>query len=590
MSDRRKPLSFDTTLRNPGRIVSFVSVISKFEGQLLDENLIIKIEAEITRWKLATPTKGTLGTYRNNWQGRHGKFLADDTSLEAARKVTELYDKWRKSKSGESSLDDIIYLMKNTVTDHKDAGFKYGWSTRFHTQTIFLNELGFTYLRPGKKVMISPNGKLLISQYDKNGTPSKNYDENPENSAYLTAFAKYQTNNPWRHNTVKVNFLKLFLQTASYLDSKYNSKGIHRRELAFFIVWPNNDYKGLADLIYKFRKNLGFNALLDDEKVYDYALNVLDPTTDNFQRASMEFKKEKESDYKISKILRETPDDVMRKLRQSKIVSLRGNGYYLDINNAEKQKIDYIVNNINNHPELSDSDYAYFNYIGALESKLAFNNVHTPEEERLLSSAKKITLRNKANEYNWDKLKFEMAIACGKEASDDMLLKEIDKPTRMEFLAAIVMCKALPSVDVEPNYKVDDEGIPYNHASGATNTSSGADINVYQGDTQVLLEPTISKTRSFQVEHEIPSIKSHLMNAIKKSKENHEYNRTFSMFLADKIVKGDVADQVEFFRYRLNVNIYLWESTDYIEFSKNVKSLNDYAVIRPYGKMSKKVD
>ena len=135
-----------------------------------------------------------------------------------------------------------------------------------------------------------------------------------------------------------------------------------------------------------------------------------------------------------------------------------------------------------------------------------------------------------------------------------------------------------------------DEGIPYNHASGATNTSSGADINVYQGDTQVLLEPTISKTRSFQVEHEIPSIKSHLMNAIKKSKENHEYNRTFSMFLADKIVKGDVADQVEFFRYRLNVNIYIWESTDYIEFSKNVKSLNDYAVIRPYGKMSKKVN
>ena len=64
MAIRRKPIALDTTIRNPQRIASFLSCIKPYEGQILTEDLILDIEADILRLKIAKATKSTLGTYR----------------------------------------------------------------------------------------------------------------------------------------------------------------------------------------------------------------------------------------------------------------------------------------------------------------------------------------------------------------------------------------------------------------------------------------------------------------------------------------------------------------------------------------------
>ena len=60
---RRKPISLDTTLRNPERIASFLSCIKPYEGKVLTHKLVLDIETDILRFKVAEATKATLGTY-----------------------------------------------------------------------------------------------------------------------------------------------------------------------------------------------------------------------------------------------------------------------------------------------------------------------------------------------------------------------------------------------------------------------------------------------------------------------------------------------------------------------------------------------
>ncbi|WP_210135409.1 hypothetical protein [Staphylococcus sp. GDX8P80P] len=64
---RRKPISFDTTVRNPRRIPQFISVLQMYEGKILNEQTIIDIMVDLIKRKLIAPTKGTLGTYTKSY-------------------------------------------------------------------------------------------------------------------------------------------------------------------------------------------------------------------------------------------------------------------------------------------------------------------------------------------------------------------------------------------------------------------------------------------------------------------------------------------------------------------------------------------
>ena len=86
---RRKPISFDTTLRNPSRIPQFISVLKLFEGEKINDDIALQIEAEIIRQKIFIPTKSTLGTYVKEYNGKF-KFIADDLSSTACNKVNKI--------------------------------------------------------------------------------------------------------------------------------------------------------------------------------------------------------------------------------------------------------------------------------------------------------------------------------------------------------------------------------------------------------------------------------------------------------------------------------------------------------------------
>lgn len=585
--NRRKPISFDTTLRNPSRIPQFISILKNYEGKIIDNELALELEAEIISQKIFEPTEKTLGTYIKQSDNKFS-FLADDQSKEAPKKVKQIFKEWQSGDPGSVDLGKIIYLLKNTTTFHKERGWKGGWESRIHTQFNFLNELGLVKVIKNKKIAISDNANLMIHEY-KNGHPkSEEYDESYEQSAFLNAFSKYQINNPFRSNTIKVNFFPLVLNVIKYVDEKYDRHGISRQDLPFIIAWGNNNYEALGDYIMEFREKFKYNT--SSYEVYEYAINLLDDTTSNttLKKASKEFIEQKKSDYKYEKIMFETPDEVIRKLRLTMLISLKGAGYFIDINKNETDKINHVVSRYVANIDFKKDVDKYFKYMGKIDNKLIFHtNVNETKGEK---EAKEKAIEEWANKRDWNYLKDEMIISVEKHPSNDSTLKYVKDSARLEFLSAIVIKKALPGLKVIANYKADDQGIPFNTASGERGNHVGADIDVFENKVHATIEPTLSKQRSIQVEHEIPSIRTHVLKTQKKDKKDEKsYDEWFSLFIASNISR-DVGTSVAVTKCITKVEIYPWEIRDFIEFSKSVKSIKDYKIIRDYAKPQRMIE
>lgn len=576
MPNRRKPISFDTTIRNPERIPQFISVLSAYEGRVLDDDTALDLESKIIQYKIFEPTQATLGTYIREYHGKFD-FYAEDKSDSASEKVKNYFTEWLEAEPGEIELEKIKYLLKNTITRHKDAGWKGGWESRIHTQFNFLNELGLVRVIKGKEIKISPNGKQMITKYKEGFQVEEDFDESYEQSSFLNAFSKYQINNPFRRNTINVNFFYLVLNVIKYLDAMYNYTGITRQEITFVITWENNDYVSLGEIIHNYREKFGFNS--SNETVYSYAMNLMDESTSNeeLKPATQEFIESKKNDYKFEKITKETPDEIIRKLRLTMLVSLRGSGRFIDINKNENEKIDYILSTYSTNISFDDEE-EYFEYMGKIDENLNFiQEVETEEEKDI----KEKTIEKWAIEKDWNYYKNEINNILSNGTQDE-ILKYMNAPTRLEFLIAIIIKKALPNLRVIANYKADDQGIPFRTASGGNNRSVGADIDVYENNVHALLEPTFSQSRSFQTEHEIPAIRSHLLNSAEKDiREEKEYNSWFALLIAPTIHK-EVGNQVAVEKAISKVEIYPWKCDDFVNYSQNVNSINDYKQIREY--------
>ena len=573
---RRKPIALDTTLRNPERIASFLSCIKPYEGKILTHDLVLNIEADILRFRVAVGTKSTLGTYKTKSK-KNKAWKPEDLSSGAEARVDKYFEHYQQNEI--SDFDKVRYLVGNTLTEHGEKGYMYGWASRFSTQVQLINEFGFGLVEPGKKIEVSPIGNLLIKHYYNGKRIEDNYDENAEFSAFLMAFSKYQINNPWRANTVKMNLLSFFLRSVKLINEKYNGKGLSIYELPFFICWSNNNHEQFVEYIIKFRKKYGIQNVSDEIR-YKYCMQLLDDSYSEpvFKEASDEFIDKKKKDYKSEKLLKESPDELLRKLRLTQVVSLRGSGYFVDLNNLEIEKINHIIAQYSDNKDFDTTTdlLEYMEYMSSIDSKLSFEDkIFTDEQILKREDLLQKTLSKWATEMEWDELVKEMGVTVSKKTSENKILHQIDKPTRMEFLVSIVMKKAMKSAIVKPNYKFDDEGIPFSHAGG-----NNADIVVNDRGIWANVEPTISSARAFQAEHEISSIEDHLFNDIEATGDKNR----FALFIAPKVQAAAVS-RIEFARIMQNIDIYAWESDDFVKFSQSIKSLIDYKDIRKYAKM-----
>ena len=508
----RKPLSFSTTMRNPDRIGAHLSVLLPFEGMILTNNIIIKIIKSLFKNKIIT----------SNYQKSIARYKNILTSEELTFTDNDLNDLIQNSAVGLNQK-------------HKEYGFDRGWPSRFATRYSFPQELGFIRYEIGKPLEISKTGHMLIDAYKENSINGQKIQ-----NIMLNALMKYQTNNPFRKNANSNAPLPLLLNVLDLFkkDKKENGAGVSRQELSIFICWRDNNANALYEYIKDLRKRVGFNC--SDEYIYERCLEILG--ADDSQR----------NRFKMNQICGEAVDEYIRKMRSTGIISLRGNVRFIDFNKIEEEKIQYVIDNYSEYPTFTDK-FQYYEYMGSIDN----NILEIKQSSQIdLTDVRKQALYRYAKEYSQEKIFEELHKVCNKKNSTDNILKFINAPTRLEFLTSIALVQQFEGLDVNPNYSVDDEGLPTYTAGGGI-----ADIECFDSKYNSYFEVTLMCGRQDQVNNEIVPIRRHLREALQKNP------LSFSVFVAP-VIHEDTVEVANLYKIRENLDILTFSINDFI---KNIK-------------------
>ena len=500
-----KPLSFSTTMRNPARIADFLACIAPYEGQVLTNDVIHDVAAALIKKKL----------YRPVYISRTPRLK---TILNDDREFTDR---------------EAAEIMRSSPQNHKEAGFESGWPSRFDTWYKLPMEFGFIYYEMNRPIIISAAGHMLISA--RNGDSAG--DETIKN-VFLNALMKYQTNNPFRKNSNDNSPLVLLLQVIQLLksDPEENGAGIFRKELSLVICWPNRDAHALYLKIKELRRQYRFTY--GDEVIYEICLELLGAAN-------------RRNRFKINQITGEAVDEFIRKMRITGVVSLRGNGRFIDFNSFEAEKIDYILSNYGTYGTYP-SKKAFFKYIGEIDPNIVA--LTHPVDEQAAGDVRTAALNRWAEEYSREDIINELNLVCGHGESRDPVLRIIDPPTRLEFLTSIALKQHFPGLDVQPNYPIDDEGLPTFTASGGV-----ADVACHDADCSAFVEVTLMRARN-QASSEMPAITRHLQEAV----EQNPAVAVFSMLVAPSI-HADSKYMAAFSKHQYNVDILTLTVDEFLE-------------------------
>lgn len=506
-----KILSFSTTMRNPQRIAEFLKILLPYENHKLTHELIMKIIADVIRNKL----------YVTTYERQHFKQILDSDEL--------------------FSLEQALQIIENSPQNHKEARFDGGWESRFDTLYKLSMEFGFCFYEKNQPLLISNTGHLLIDAF--NETP---INDTKINNVFLNALMKYQRNNPFRKVKNDNIPLVLLLQTMSVLKERLADSKISRNEIPFLLCWRDFDYQKLASFIIDFRK---IYKNPSNEIVYEKCLKLLE--SNNTTR------------FKISQICSESVDEYIRKMRITGIISLRGAGRYIDFNTFEQEKINYVLEKYSSQKNITDKKI-YFDFMGQIDTHILEFKENITIEDKI--DLKLSTLQKFANSYTKEQIYSELENLRNKNSkSNDLVFKFIPEPTRFEFLTAIALKQNLNNnVEVLPNYSIDDEGLPKNHASG-----NMADIICKDSKNNSIFEVSLILGRK-QVELELIPITRHLRESILQDKNN------FAVFIAPKIFE-DSKRYVKFINFDENLNICNFDILEFIEKIKNIDSLGEIA-------------
>ncbi len=508
-----KPLSFSTTLRNPKRIAEFLSCLAKHEEKTLTHDVIMEVCYEVIQKKI----------YHTVPQFKNTHFKA-------------IYE----NEDSEYTKEDAKKIVELSPQKHKEAGFEPGWESRFDTWFKFIKELGFCYYKKEEQIKISIPGHMLLDAYHEQVPNDKLIQK-----VFLNALARYQADNPFRKQlNANAPLILLLNAIREYRTIDNNFSGFSLNELSFFICWPDDNYKGIVKFIKYFRDTFGKQPSIDI--VYEQSLAIL----------KTDLKESKY--YKKDKICGEAVDEYIRKMRLTGLLSLRGNGRYLDENTLEKEMVDYVIGQFGY--KKYDSVEEYIKYTSQIDHSI----IEYEEEEIDLTEIKLKKLEEYSNRMSYNEILEELRLCHSKRrVTTNQELKFMNEPVRLEFLMSVLLKNKFKYLQVIPSYPVDDEGLPTSTAGGGIADIICNDINYDE-----LVEVTLQCGKINQVTNEIIPIRRHLLE---KKKEN---NLAFSVFIASNL-HPDAIESSQWYHHKDDIEILTYDIEDFSEQIQNLEHFQD---------------
>lgn len=524
-----KPLLYTTTIRNPERYKDFMHILKRFDGEILNDTTVELFERELFK----------VGLYR---------------PMILPRSVEQ---KWGSTKRGEfadeplTDAETLTVYKRNdpnvniNLKGHKEAGYPKGWPSRFDTQFKLMKVLGFVYYEWEQPIQFSQTGNYLantVSISINEGLISREII-NPQNEqiAFMQAFAKQQRCNPFIRELNDNIPLILLLQVIKKLnaDAEYNGAGISYQEIPLVIFWKDNDAEALYQRIKLLRNEHRYSP--SHEVIEDICVNEI---LGGFKR------------FKLKSIVSEYPDEFVRKMRMTGLISFRGGGRFIDINHNEDEKIDYILSHYATYTKYT-TEKDYYDYMSTVDDALF--ELKSVEISKTDAAVK---LTQLLPDYPWESIRTELSNLANKTSSTHNVLKFISAPARLEFLTALAIKSKLPKVEVVPNYPCDDEGLPTSTAGG-----NNGDIECFEAPNSILVEVTMSEGRQ-QTMMEVWPISRHL----EEFKDKYEFENSQCVFVAPSIF-ADTKDQIDWANDRKQVVIRPYKILDFVNYLDSATTL-----------------
>lgn len=275
----------------------------------------------------------------------------------------------------------------------------------------------------------------------------------------------------------------------------------------------------------------------------------------------------KKNRFKMSQICDECVDEYIRKMRSTGVISLRGNGRFIDINTFENNKINYILQHYT-EVKAFENENDYYKYVSTIDVNI-IKVVNEDIRVDVKESVRTKKLKELATLYSKEQIFNELRLVCKKSETKDYMFKYINAPTRLEFLTSISLLQNYKYIDIKPNYAVDDEGLPTFTAGG-----DKADIECYDEHCDSFFEVTLMCGRQDQVNNEIIPIRRHLLNH-KKIKES-----SFSVLVAP-VIHADTKESADWYKHKDKIDILTYSIEEFIEnINKTVEPLQLIEITR----------
>ena len=370
-----------------------------------------------------------------------------------------------------TKIEDIKEkVIELNSTRRADGGFPAGYQSRFWTYMRTLSELGFVYAQYGEKLKFSDIAKMLINR------------KIDEQEAFSIQAMKYNRKSPYRNVSNDFNFFRFILGVLLMLKTKRQSLSYEQFIIAMFS--PNGNINDFLSIIKE-------NKFKDYDDVYDFVKTRFGVTT------------------RFKTVTQDYPDVVRRLFIISGFITIRYSGKKLIQINENKLK--YIQDLLKNDFLLSNEEKTnpqdYFDKLNTnredfLSIVRQYRETDKVDGEVYVSKIFDIIANYKIDEN----IILESIKKIGSRTTIIEEFKEIPEPLKLEFyISILVALKYGREFAIRPNYKADHIGKPYSHAPGNI-----GDIEIYSSKIYWLIEVTLIRNKTQQLNHETTSVIRHL--------------------------------------------------------------------------------
>lgn len=528
--------SISTTLRNPERIVSFLRVLSRFDGKEFNNETQSLFFKELIKTKLYTPT-GISEYYKQKFE---------DPEEFTDQELQDI-------------LNQVFYENKSFDNDQELA-----YAMRGRTAVSNITKMGLAIAKESMgTVKITDLGKRLLGK------------EEDLTNVFLRYFLKWQLPNPADRGYKEFDIIPFIAVmhvinkvNKQWEDMGYSPVGVSKEEFSLFLT-TLIDYRDIDDKasqIIEFRRE---KRLLDRNAAHEFV-------EERFVKTAMEVyglnpNDKKKIETKVNN-LHDYGDSAIRYFRQTKLFYYRGNGRYVDLAPTRRVEIERILDNFTGKSiSFRDTD-DYLIYMSDIDQPaLPWENTDDLKSvyENLLEQAGDLQLHinnqyreHALHQFNLSKVNLSSVNEYHKEITklrdiirtlnnDLVILSErslenidlyIDKltelarrrrsisgqdPLNLEYYTTLSLMALDDALEITPNYSVGDDNLPLFTASGNI-----PDIECKYNSFNMICEVTLLRGRD-QWYNEGQPVMRHLREF--EDRDSNKSSDNYCLFIAPVI-------------------------------------------------------